>query len=414
MTNTLWQSSTAVFTALALTTGTIAPLLYGDSVLAQTQFTDVPSGYWAESFIVELANRGVIAGFPDGSFRPNAPVTRAQYAAMVKKAFNQARIRNSTRFADVPGSYWASGAIDDAYTMGFMAGYPGNVFLPNQNIPRVQTLVSLANGLNYVAQNPASAQVYSDASQIPAYAVGSVAAATEQRLVVNYPSVQFLSPNQNATRADVAAFIYQAMASRGQVAQVPSPYVVGSTPAPQPPTPPVATTATFGPGTVIPAVYTGGEKIMLLPTETLPITLSVSQPVAYGGKVAIPAGSQVVGEIRPAGDGAQFVAQELVLPNGQRFPLNATSAVVTRKETIDRDINGGWAAVGGALGSGAAAAIATITGDKRIEAWEVLIGTAAGTAAGVFLGQDKVQVISINSASDLALTLNGNITLPTP
>ena len=150
--------------------------------------------------------------YPDGTFRPNEPVTRAQYAAIVRQAFNKTTIRSSTTFADVSSNFWAASAIDNAYRMGFLSGYPDNTFQPNQKIPRAQVLVSLANGLNYQATTVASAEVYRDSGSIPNYATASIAAATEQRLVVNYPNVEVLRPNETATRADVAAFIYQALA----------------------------------------------------------------------------------------------------------------------------------------------------------------------------------------------------------
>lgn len=408
------QRRLAAFTALSLTASSFLPWFLTSPAQAQGRFTDVPTGYWAERFIVDLASRDVIAGFPDGSFRPNAPVTRAQYAAMVRKAFNKVKIRNPVAFVDVPGAYWATPAIDEAYGMGFLSGYPGNVFRPEQNIPRTQVLVSLSSGLNYAPQNTASVNVYSDASLIPTYAVPGVAAATERRLVVNYPNVQILNPNQNATRADVAAFIYQALASQGQVAQVASPYVVGQG-APQVPTTPTKPAVLpLVAGTMVSATYPDTEKILLLPDETLPLTLTVRQPLTSAGYTLVPVGSQVVGELRPSnGGGSQFVARELVLPSGQRFPLNAASGVITRTETIRKDINGGRAAIGGAIGAGAAAAIATITGD-RIDAWEVLAGSAAGTIAGIFLGKDKVEVIAVDPTTDLNLTLNGDVQLPVP
>ncbi|MEO0869652.1 MAG: S-layer homology domain-containing protein, partial [Cyanobacteria bacterium J06642_11] len=201
-----FQTTTALFMALTLGAGAIAPLTTPAPVVAQTQiqFTDVSSSHWASQFIFSLAQRNIIAGFPDGSFRPDEPVTRAQYAAMVRKAFNQTSIRSSTTFVDVPSNYWATTAIDSAYRMGFLSGYPNRIFQPNQNIPRAQVLVSLANGLNYQANTLASANIYRDSSAIPSYATTSIAAATERQLVVNYPSVETLRPNQTATRADVA------------------------------------------------------------------------------------------------------------------------------------------------------------------------------------------------------------------
>ena len=180
-----WQSGTAAFLALGIVAGAVTPFVSAAPSLAQsTSFSDVSSSYWARDFIAELAQRDIIAGFPDGTFRPDTPVTRAQFAAMMRKAnreFKKDKIRNSTTFVDVPSTYWATTAIDDAYTTGFLAGYPGNIFRPEQNIPREQVLVSLANGLNYSATQSTSTLLsyYNDASNISNYARDPIAAATE-------------------------------------------------------------------------------------------------------------------------------------------------------------------------------------------------------------------------------------------
>ncbi|PZO44276.1 MAG: hypothetical protein DCF19_03485 [Pseudanabaena frigida] len=194
----------------------------------QVSFKDVPNSYWAQTFIQELASRNIIKGFPDGSFRPNDPVTRAQFAAILSQSMNKSVLRSNVSFADVPSNYWAAAAIQKSYTTGFMSGYTSTTFRPNENISRVQILVSLANGLGYAPTKPADPilQLYSDATTIPAYARNSVAAATENRLVVNYPNLKLLNPNQTATRAEVAAFIYQALVRSGQVQAISSPYIV--------------------------------------------------------------------------------------------------------------------------------------------------------------------------------------------
>jgi hypothetical protein len=196
--------------------------------LAQTTFSDVSSNYWAAQFIQELSQRGIIAGFPDGSFRPEEPVTRAQFAAMVDKAFQKAQERQAINFTDVPSNYWASSAIQQAYTIGFLSGYPSNRFEPNQAIPRQQVLVSLANGLEYSAgsNTESTLQYFNDASKIASYARSPIAAATEKQIVVNYPNVKLLNPTAIATRAEVAAFIYQALVSSNQASAINSPYVV--------------------------------------------------------------------------------------------------------------------------------------------------------------------------------------------
>lgn len=80
-------------------------------------------GNWAQSFIEPLAALGVIKGFPDGTFRPDAPVTRAQFAAMIQKAFRKNPIRNGIQFVDTPAYYWGNGAIQSAYEMGFLEDF---------------------------------------------------------------------------------------------------------------------------------------------------------------------------------------------------------------------------------------------------------------------------------------------------
>lgn len=193
-----------------------------------TGFPDT-QGHWAEDYIAALAASEIIGGFPDGTYRPNDPVTRAQFAAIISKAFAPPAERPTTRFGDVSRSFWGHGAIQTAYQGGFVAGYPGNIFRPNQQIPRVQALVALANGLKFAGGNASSLSTYGDGGQVPDWAVPSIAAATEQELVVSYPTVGLLNPNVNASRADIAAFVYQALVNAGKADPISSPYIVKGT-----------------------------------------------------------------------------------------------------------------------------------------------------------------------------------------
>ena len=189
-------------------------------------FTDVPPGYWAKVYIEALSAKGVIAGFPDGTYKPDEPVTRAQFAAIINKAFAPPVKREAINFRDVSQNFWGYQAIQTAYRGAYLAGYPNRIFRPQQEIPRVQVLVSLANGLGLNAANQASLSLYNDAAQIPDYAKDPVAAATTRQLVVNYPTPNQLNPNREATRAEVAAFVYQALVNAGSVQPLPSPYLV--------------------------------------------------------------------------------------------------------------------------------------------------------------------------------------------
>ncbi|WP_138499876.1 S-layer homology domain-containing protein [Nostoc sp. PA-18-2419] len=402
-----WQSGTAAFMALSVTVGTVAPLIIATPSFAQSTFSDVSSNYWAADFIQQLSQRGVIAGFPDGSFRPEEAVTRAQFAAMVNKAFQKSQQRSPINFADVPSNYWAYSAIEQAYTIGFLSGYPGNRFEPNQAIPRQQVLVSLANGLDYTASanTESTLQYFNDASNIASYARSPIAAATEKQIVVNYPNVKFLNPTATATRAQVAAFIYQALVSSNQASAINSPYIVavGSTT-------PTPVAVTIPQGTTIPVKYDKAEKILVTKDETAPLTLTVSQNVVTPeGSVVIPAGSQVIGELKPATGGSQFIAEKLVLATGQEYQLNASSEVITKTQTIKKGISTGAIIKDTVLGAGAAAAVSGVTGDRAIATEEVLGGAGIGALVGLFFGKKSVDLIAIDPNTDLQMTINQNL-----
>ncbi|MEC5031941.1 MAG: family 10 glycosylhydrolase [Oscillatoria sp. PMC 1051.18] len=186
-----------------------------------TQLQDL-QGHWAQTCIQQLAREKIISGYPDGSFRPNSPVSRAEFAAIVSNAFPHAPVvRSGGNFRDVTSNYWAANAIRQAYQTNFLSGYPQQIFRPTQNIPRVQALVALASGLGYTPSQPVSetlSQNYFDASAIPDYATSAIAAATEKQLVVNYPNVKQLKPTQFATRGEIAAFVCQGLGKNNLIA----------------------------------------------------------------------------------------------------------------------------------------------------------------------------------------------------
>jgi endo-1,4-beta-xylanase len=191
-----------------------------------TTFPDIQT-HWAQGYIQALADQNIISGFPDGTFKPNAPVTRAEFAAIVTKAFPKAAQNNaSIEFVDISKSFWGYSAIQTAVRRGFLVGYPGRIFQPSQQIPRVQVVVALASGLSLSSNNTNVLSFYQDAAQIPDYAANKVAAATQRRIVVNYPTARQFNPNRNATRAEVAAFVYQALVDAGQAQPINSPYLV--------------------------------------------------------------------------------------------------------------------------------------------------------------------------------------------
>lgn len=192
-------------------------------------FPDVPEDYWAYPFIADLTRRGVISGLEDGTFAPEQPVTRAQFATLIQKVLPAEQRQQPIAFSDVGADYWASGAIDTAVEAGFLRGFPDGTFQPDQPVSHTQVLASLANGLELAPPAiPATdiVSVFADANQIPEWAVPIVATATTEGLVVNHPNPDQLQPNQPATRAEVAATIYQALETTGQVEPIQSRFIV--------------------------------------------------------------------------------------------------------------------------------------------------------------------------------------------
>jgi hypothetical protein len=229
-------------------------------------------------------------------------------------------------------------------------------------------------------------------------------------LVVNYPNVQYLNPNQPATRAEVAAFIYQSLVQSGQAQAIASPYIVGQTNTP----PPTAQNQTVVPAGSMISVKYEKNMVLLAPDEKVPLTLTVSQNVANSqGTILVPAGTQVVGELRnvSGSGGAQFFASSIVFANGQTKPINATSKVVTTTQTVNKGVSVGNIVKDAALGTAAAAAISAVTGDHVLATEKLLAGTGAGALLGLFLGHNTATLASVNPNIDLTLTLNSDLLL---
>ncbi|MEH1842453.1 MAG: DUF1565 domain-containing protein [Nostoc sp.] len=189
------------------------------------ELTDI-ANHWAGGFIRELVKLGIVNGFPDRTFKPDATMTRAQYAALLVKAFNPPSNRPAIKFKDVPADFWASKVIQQAYQGSFLSGFPDNTFAPNKNIQRVQVIVSLVNGLGLSADSPTVTKTFDDQAKIPEYAKDEVVKAINKGIIVNYPNLRQLNPTRDATRAEVTVMVYQALVDAGRVAAIESPYIV--------------------------------------------------------------------------------------------------------------------------------------------------------------------------------------------
>lgn len=104
-------------------------------------YSDVPDTAWYAAAVSTLSKMGGISGYPDGTFRPNAPITRAEFAAMIAR-FDETAKSADTPFTDISG-HWAENAIGKAYGNGWVEGSSKTVFCPESNLTRAETATLL-------------------------------------------------------------------------------------------------------------------------------------------------------------------------------------------------------------------------------------------------------------------------------
>lgn len=113
----------------------LAEKMAADQTYSNT-FSDVAKSHWAANYIGYMQQFGIITGYADGSFRPDASVTRAEFAAIASRF---ERLTEGTKsFSDVPSSHWAAKYINFAATRGWVNGYADGTFKPNNSITRAE------------------------------------------------------------------------------------------------------------------------------------------------------------------------------------------------------------------------------------------------------------------------------------
>ncbi|MBD2232907.1 S-layer homology domain-containing protein [Phormidium tenue] len=198
------------------------------AAMAQGSFSDIQT-HWALDFIQGLLNLGLVQGDQAGRFNPAQPMSRAQFAALMSRAFAPAPRRPAQLFRDVPSGHWAASAIQTAYRGGFLSGFPDQTFGPDNSLLRAQVWVALVSGLALLPNQPGNLRLlerYRDRATIPDYAVNAIAKATQLGLVVNVPDIAQLHPNRVASRADVCAAVYQALVLQLRASRIDNPFIV--------------------------------------------------------------------------------------------------------------------------------------------------------------------------------------------
>ena len=118
-----------------------------DENLTKTnRYSDVTRADWYNTAVSTLSSMGIITGYPDGTFRPNAAITRAEFAAIAAR-FDSNGDKTTAKFSDI-ATHWAKDEISIAYNNGWITGYPNGTFGPQRDITRAETMTLVNRVLN--------------------------------------------------------------------------------------------------------------------------------------------------------------------------------------------------------------------------------------------------------------------------
>jgi hypothetical protein len=182
-------------------------------VTHSTTFSDV-ANHWSAQAINEMSARMIVKGTGDGQYRPSQMITRAEFAAVLVRGLGLPRTTGDTSFSDVTARDWYSDAVQTAASNQLIAGYEDGTFRPNDTITREQAMVIIARAMTLTGLEATLPSIavdetllpYTDADSASAWALNGIAR-NLQAGVVYGKSHDTLAPLESVTRAEVAVII---------------------------------------------------------------------------------------------------------------------------------------------------------------------------------------------------------------
>ena len=186
---------------------------------ANAFYTDMDENHWAYHSIKFLTEVGVVVGYPDGTYKPDIPVTRAEFASMAIKALGQesAIVEQEIHFDDITPDFWAYNIIQKAVYFDLIPDSSGESYRPFDSVTRAEAINIAVNALttNQISQQKADdiiSKSYEDYTQMPAWFLMAAAKAHILDLVVVMPGHEGkMEANRPANRAEVAEILYKMM-----------------------------------------------------------------------------------------------------------------------------------------------------------------------------------------------------------
>ena len=190
------------------------------TINASLAFPDVSDSHWAAPQIKILSEQGVIVGYPDGTFKPDDNVTRAEFASMAIKALGQehTKVAQPVNFSDITPDYWAYDAIQKALYFDLVSSPDGSEkFRPDDGVTRAEALSVAVNALTTEQISVQKARevlnsVYSDIALVPEWFIIPAGKAEILGMLVVMPSNdKKIEADRPATRAEVASILFNMM-----------------------------------------------------------------------------------------------------------------------------------------------------------------------------------------------------------
>ncbi len=189
------------------------------SVFAAPVFNDLNENHWAYSQIMNLAQNNIVVGYPDETYKPDAEITRAEFASMVVKALKQenAEITETIDFSDVPQDNWAWENIQRAVRFDLIEETDDNLFRPEDKVTKAECIEIVINSLktedmSLAAAKEILAEKYLDTENVSEDILIKIAKAEKLNLMTKNPAdEQTALVAKPATRAEIAVYLYNMM-----------------------------------------------------------------------------------------------------------------------------------------------------------------------------------------------------------
>ncbi|SDK11901.1 S-layer homology domain-containing protein [Natronincola ferrireducens] len=195
-----WRKKVAFMVSLILLITMVPILTFGEA-------NDI-GGHWAGGVIAKWIEKGLAKGYPDGSFRPNNSITRAEFIALTNKVFGFTE-EAIISFKDVKEENWFAPAIKQAIAAGYISGYPDGTIRPHNPISRQEVAIIIGKVKN-LEERQHAANIFSDSQKISSWSKGFVGAVLEKGFIGGYPDGSF-KPTTSITRAEALVVLNNVM-----------------------------------------------------------------------------------------------------------------------------------------------------------------------------------------------------------